>query len=489
METLKQLDKRIRSGAGHEVRALLKDYSPKDRGEWETIANLAWRSGTPDVGLRLLGTLVRSSTRATPLVSEGEMAEYSACLIWLGLEDEGLMHLEHLSVKANPKVLLYRALGLVSQWRYAESVRPLEDYLKAEGVSDYQRLVAQVNLLAAFVAERRVEEAEQLFSRLTHVNETEENHFLLANCYELGAANLVMAGRWREAEARLSSAAASLPDRDSREYFYIRKWKAVLELLRSPDSEAAREALRSARETARQQADWESVRDADRFLAIASSDEALFLKLYFGTPFASFREKLVQFFPRKVDLPEAYRRDFGSSAEVIDLLVADSALARAFQSARVTLRLMHTLCSDFYVPLTVPKLHFGLFPGEFFNPASSPKRVHQAILRLRKILEAEDIPLAVEEKDGQYSLVATKPCQLLIPRPGTEQKPYAGYLLKLRENWPQEGFTLKMAADYLDVKERTLSRMLSGAVDDGDLKREGKARATEYRFPEPDETE
>lgn len=482
------LEKLIRSGAAHAARAELKEYSPKTRGEWERYANLAWRCGIPDHGVRLLSPMARASTPGNPLLTPGEQAEYAACLVRLRVVEEGLMRLNALAPETLPKVLLYRALGLVSQWRYEESLTPLRAYISLDEVPPYQRLVARVNLLAALVAERKVEEAEEQFATLSSENRKANHALLLANSYELGAANLVMAGRWREAEKRLAIASEAVADKDSRDYNYIRKWKAILSLLRESGAEKAVGELSEVRRLAQSQGDWESMRDIDRFLAVGQGSEEMFLYVYFGTPFECFREKLVKFFPKRVEIPEQYSRDFGGGDEVVDVLTVDSEKSRALHATRVSFRLLQFFASDFYVPFSLPQLHFGLFPGEFFNPLSSPNRLHQAVLRLRSSLEAEGIPLGIEEDEGRYRLFPKRPCSLMVSRPGADRDPNAIFLLKLRQSWPQEEFTLKMASDYLGINLRTLSRLVSDAVQKGRLRNEGKGRASRYRFPEPDES-
>src|SRR5207302_175208 len=77
-------------------------------------------------------------------------------------------------------------------------------------------------------------------------------------------------------------------------------------------------------------------------------------------------------------------------------------------------RMLQSLALDFYRPLQLAELHERLYPREYFNPFSSPDRVHQAARRLRRWLQENRIPLGISEELGQYRLSSDRGCTVVV---------------------------------------------------------------------------
>lgn len=146
-------------------------------------------------------------------------------------------------------------------------------------------------------------------------------------------------------------------------------------------------------------------------------------------------------------------------------------------------RLLSILFADFYRPLRVAVAHHELFPDEYFNPASSGHRVHQAICRLRNELAARKIPLKIGEEEGFYRVSATRPLKVKLPGPreAVNLPALADYHL-LAQKWAEGEFSVRECVAFLKVSKRTTIRSLNRLVDAELAVRVGRSSATRYRL-------
>jgi hypothetical protein len=79
-------------------------------------------------------------------------------------------------------------------------------------------------------------------------------------------------------------------------------------------------------------------------------------------------------------------------------------------------RLMFLLCRDFYQPLSVVGAFSKLFPDEYFNPNTSPNRVHQFIRRLSNYFRKQGVAFKIDEMTGSYRLRLPDNTGILIPQ-------------------------------------------------------------------------
>lgn len=230
---------------------------------------------------------------------------------------------------------------------------------------------------------------------------------------------------------------------------------------------------------------WDTVRDCDRFRALATRDERLFLHLYFGTPHESFRAGLVRDFGESVEIPRSYPWELQGGGRAIDLVTgrAESS-APILKTGQVVHRVLTTLASDFYRPFRLATLFGRLYRGEFFNPTSSPLKVHQAMNRFKKWAKDAQFPIVVEEDSGLYRLAASAPCTLRVSgelREVSDAK--KGSLVQLRAFiGPESEFSAQLAAETLGVSASTALRILERALAEGELERFGSGNKVRYRF-------
>ena len=479
---LASYEEKIRSGKAAEVIASVREKIAHKRPARDLVlplAQLVRRAGAPGLSIQLLRPIVRPTGRRAEKASASEVCAYAAALVALGIQGEALRLLEGVSVKETPEPTLFKAYARIGQWDYASAIPLLEEYLRDSRPTDYQRLVAKVNLAASLVAEGESVAAESLLGEIYEKASSQNLALLKGNALELRAQNAIFASDWKAADGFLDEAFALLADKPYASSLYVRKWKAVSALLQSRASDANAAGVARVRQEAMDQGAWETVRDCDFFLGLATRDQNLIQKVYFGTPFASYRARVRKLAKLK-DLPTHF--DWGRGRKRIDLADRAGLLAVGLKPERLVTKLLLVLCTDLYKPFEVSGLHGWLFPEEFYDPQTSSMRIHQLMARLRAWVRERNLPIALSEKDGRYRI---EPTGLILELPvDLASDLRISSREKLAREFGSNSFTLSEAALRLRVPERTLSRQLGEWIESGAVLKYNRARATRYGFKE-----
>lgn len=486
-KTLLAWDELVRVGRGSEVARDLGEWKKgrPPRPLWQKFANIAWRVGLPLWGARLLATAVRPKGRkggekATP----EEIAEYAACLIKLGIWEEGLSLLGQVDKKQCPQVYLYEALARFRAWQFENAVTPLSQYVALMPADSYPQLVGKINLASAMVSLRKHREVSSLLEELCRRTQERGLQLLFANALEIQATNFILQGKYRQGEKSLSAAEGLLSDTSDVYAFLIKKWKVSLFFLEAPDAPAHRKSMMALSQEALARKNWELHRDCERILAIHAQDEPKLWRLYFGTPYESFRRTLA----REAEMappPISYAHHLGpkgGSPPRINIETASVVKGRPILKVGQAMhRLLQAMASDFYRPFRLEELFSKVYAKEIFFPNSSPAKVYRVILRLRERLARAKVPLGIVENDGWYSLQSERGCQLIVTEGGYADR-RSLQLSSLRRRWEGKPFSVQEAAAVLEMPPRSVVRMLARAVEDGELVRVGVRRGTRYHF-------
>lgn len=456
------------------------------------VATLSRRSHLPFYSIRLLNPYVRLLHPGVSLASAPEKAEYAVSLSQIGAVEEAIELLKGIDTQKYPDVLLFKSFALIERWNYKDSIELLKEYTKRSDISEYQKLVGEVNLAAAFVHEGAYHDSKQLLLRLMHETERNDYRLLHGNVLELLAQNSIQNEEWNEAEEFLKKASHALSGSESVYDLLVRKWKAILDLLKTKGSLASISRLKVIRDEALYKEQWEIVRDCDSYLAIMSLDKELFLKVYFGTPNALFRKGLFDKMKGTEPPPEQYewrvphhpqksREDTTTEmANKLDLSTGKTDREGVLELGRLLHRLIIALASDFYRPIRIASLHSEIYRGEYFNPDSSPQRVHQAIKRFKKWCVQCNVPLKIVEKRGTYSLFSTAPFSISIHLGFDVSSKQELLIQRFKNKWGSERFSSRDVCGLLDISPTSSRRLLSSLRKQGMIESVGSGVKTTY---------
>lgn len=485
-ESIQKIDSLVKSGnlvtAGRCLKLIR--FRKCTHSERLKLSELARRLGDPLKTIRLLNPIVRSSSKMKAKPTPQEEVIYAAALIKIGASSEALGILKKLPSKVVPQSLLYQSHALFTYWQYRDAIPLLKNYIELER-DEYQKIVGKVNLAAALVQEYRHSESEPVLrDLLTQTKQLGLKNFE-GNTLEIFAQQEIQKRAWIQAETYLDEAHSLLLHSGGLDEFFVRKWKTILALLKSPKNMTAIRDLTRLRYEAQKRKHWETLRECDRFLALATCDETLFLKVYFGTPFSSYRHKLISEFPSKVKIPENYILCFGNgSSEPLRILRGKRINSgEPLKVGQLKHRLLRTLISDFYRPARVASIFSSLYPGELFHPVGSSSRIHSAIKELRTWFQKNKIPLGIKENEGAYQIVPkSDSCAIEIPTPEWwVENPYSR-IGELRVMVLDMNFSALTASQRLGVPRRTAHYLLKRGIDSGLIIRMGRGPNTRYKF-------
>lgn len=417
MLNFSDIEAHLRAGRIPAATALLREIPLKDLGREEALkfANLCRRVGLVMRGLRALAPVVRGESGVKDgAVKPVEWAEYAVLLQRSGAIGEALRIWNSRDMKNAEGFGLQRALCHFNVWEHARAIPHLDEAYRL-APTDYDRLIVRVNLAAAHLYAGNFANAQKLAGELRRDLAGTPNQRLWANAMELEAQALSESGLWSEAEGLLRQALVLLGNSTTTDQLFIRKGLAQVTAFATGDEKPLLEFRREA--IAREH--FESVRDTDRLLLHLRFDEKRFRYLYFGTPWAAYRERLVRqlgyepeesFFQRGPDDAGAaldlgrgeFFRSTGAKAEVV--------------AGGKSLSLLRALGRDFYKPANGIGLFSEVYVDENFDPDSSMNRVHQLLRRTRDLLAEQDLPLWIEARRPRFRLRWEEELRVFFPR-------------------------------------------------------------------------
>lgn len=457
------LDQALKAGRVAEVREALEDLNTSALpGNLRLkFANLCRRVNLPSKGLRILDW-----HNASP----EELAEYAVLLQRSGATREALRILGRLNSSSRPEVLLYQAFCHFNLWQYEPAIPLLEKYLTFP-LDEYARAVGKINLAAALSGVQRLND-EHIAALLTEFRAKNYTR-LLANALELGAQNHLFSGNLAKAKENIHEAEEILKASASLDGIFVRKWRAAIECVEKSDPAP----LKAFRAEAEKLGDWESVRDADLLSLRVKFEWDLFDRVYFGSPFSGYRERVKLMLGKG---PRSSQFVLGpQNAPAFDIKSGTFAGQVAIKPGSQTHKLIDVLFRDFYKPFNVGGLFSELFNGEHFDIESSPARVHQAVKQARKTLKNSDIDLEIVSENNLFSIKIAGHLQVIIPLEREERSPNQILLELLRASGKQE-FSAADARELLGISAGQFKTFAAWAIEDEKLEKFGAGSATRY---------
>ncbi|MCC7441861.1 MAG: hypothetical protein IT285_09515 [Bdellovibrionales bacterium] len=460
------------------------------------LANIAWRLEMPEKALSLLARHVRSHGRKAA-ADKFEKMEYGVALIEAGAYDEGFELLGELTPSDFPELLLFRSFYHFHRHDHAAAIPLLEELIMIPGrPGPNGKLNAKIFLASALEhADADLGRAAHLLEEVIAASTPSIHGYAHRNALLILAQVRVHQGLLDEAERALAGLESVC--RSEKNIFgtlLLPKWRAILALRRASSAADRREAalaLEAIRAGLRGTPNEWRARRCDAELARCAGDRDAFLRAYFGTPALRYREKIAR--ELGFEVPDSYRFTLfskpGSEAPVVVSAIdgINTAGAARLPTGGAPQRLFRALCADFYRGLRIAEICEALYPGEYFNPQSSPLRAQQVIRRLRDWFRQAGVPLVLTTRANVYRLEATAPCEIEVPSPSVKRAPRHALLLGLIERFGLGWFTAGDLAAARGMSSRSSLRLLKQALEAGFLERKGRTRGASYRVqPSPE---
>lgn len=484
MNLSQELDQLVKQGKTAEVRSRLQRKLPPKlpRGQLKSLASICRRVGLANRGVVLLNRVVRGTGSQAPNPTQEEVVEYATCLVHAGAPEEALELLEGISGDEYPAAMMAEVFARVARWNYGPTIPILERYLDHSEPEPYQKLVAKANLGAAHLALGQYETAAKLLGPLELATRKGGYALLQGSTIQLLAQSQLFLGEWDQADESLDRALRLFSRTGGVQVLLVNKWKVFMELLREGYCASSARKLRDLRKRAEELSQWETLRECDRFEATAKRDELLLTHLYYGTEWDPYRKRILASFGSRLKIPGEYEWVLKGGKTSARLQVWDGAWEGTGAQPKPNQgihRFIQVLSRDFYRPLRLPELHSRLFPDEYYNPFTSPKRVHRLLGRLRQWLEEQEVPLEVLHEGDRYRWKPTGPIALGLKDPTVEMDPRLEWL---RTRFADRPFSSAELSEQMGQSRATAQRLLNDFHGRGLVERVRGGRKTQYRL-------
>lgn len=482
-----QVDTMIRQSKVAAARALLVQIIPREipRSMVALMARLTRRTRMNYLTLRILKPIIQAEALFSTPATEEELALYAGALIRVGGRKQGLKILAELNSDKNPEIFLFQMDAYFSEWNYLKAIPLLKKYLKSPLINNYQKLIGQLNLAAAYVFEGRLGPALDLLVNIRADCKFKGYHLLYANSLELSAQISLAQKKFQQAHCELELASTILGNEKGIYQFFLKKWIAIGNFMENPLDPNGIKNFDALRFEAQEMQDWEGVRQIDFYQALITDDSQLYLRWMASTPYKNYRKILRQKFKNPPALPLEFRIRRGGLIDenVPSLNITSACFANSqLRTGGLVHRLLILLSHDFYRPLPLGEVFSRLYEDEYFDSETSPDRVRSVAKRLSAWFIEQKIPLSIQTNRQSLSLCALGPIDLVISNHDEEISRGSCRLDTLRNKIKSKWFSVAEATLTLGLSLRSTQRVLTLSIEQGDLKFQGKGRARRYRF-------
>lgn len=485
-EVIEDFEGQIRAGQGAVVKKQLNEigFSNIPRNQFSALANIAVRVGAAAFALKLLGREVKKSNFRDSGLDLNERVEYAGALSSIGAYPEARRILADLDGSKAPKVFLYNAFAHFNEWNYFDAIPMLEKFIQLTD-SEYQNRVGRVNLCAALVYCNDLESALGKLEGLGAELQRDKQFFLFGNVLELKAQCFLGMKNFKQCEKVLVESEKLLSSTGSFSEMFTKKWFAVSQLMQS--NPEGRELLKAVEKMARSANHYETLRECDFFQGVYCAEDSLLKKVYFGSPFSSYRKKISRTAKNFEPGTDSYDWQVGTDTDSLDekprlikRLDGRNPIGDIEPDAALH-NLQKLLFSDFYAPWRIGTLFSRLFPEEHYDVQSSPNRIYQLIHRLNEAAVEASLPVRFESDGYGFRVTSKSHFQITVSAFTEIQNRLGSQILLLKENFGLEVFNSRQAQTLLGKSQSQVSEILAEARSKG-LKKTGGGRATKYFF-------
>jgi hypothetical protein len=443
------------------------------------FARQARRLEHPEFGFRLLAPLVRpADPRAAPKPTPRECVEYAGLLQAIGSLDEALQLLRAQDPEKVPEAVLYQAYCHMNRWNSQEAADCLKTYLQFEVEPDL-RLNAKINLASSLMGIPNYSVALEAVRECIDEAERSEHTRLLGHCH-LIEANIHLAQReTRRARRSLALAEPILGVGVAHDRRMLAQRFACLEAFET----GRPETLLQYRPQALASGDWIALRETDFEILMVEFDQRRFNFLYFGTPFPAYRARI----RRELGVePHTDTYVYGAlGSPCLDLRTGKIDNGPELNSGKKVHQILNVLLRDFYAPARLGTMFAELFPGDYFDVATSPGRVHQVLSRARQFLKENSLPIQLRERGGYYSLEIVHPFSFRVSLERTTRGTNELSMERLSQAFGEAQFRAAEGRALLTLSASGFKKLMAWALENGAVERTGANRQTRYRLTSP----
>lgn len=471
LQVLKELTRILRNYPAQPLKALRPG-----------LARIANRNHAYVLALRILHPIIRADRDNTLEASAEALNIYATSLMWIGALEEAQNTLHR--IKGSTDALLTEAFIYFAQWDYQKSIPLLLKYVNSGSISLYQKLVGQINLLAAFIAIGKLKEAKAVFAPLVSELKANPNYKLLyGNCLELRAQIEILEGQFEQALKFLNESQACLADQPGRYLLYVNKWRALAQLGLTPDDASALQNLIKVKAEATALKNWETIRDCDFHLARLQKDQNMLQRILLGTPYEGYHSRVQSLFGISLAVSKKLEYCPGLVTEIptrcgLDL---NNITDNSFLTS-TSWPLLQTITKDIYRPPRMGVVFSALYPKEFFDPFTSPQRVRNSLFRFNEWSENHNCDFRIQIEGGDFQLKGPSQVSVICTQRDRPLESWQAALKVFKTRNDSRSFTSQDLACILGITQRSALNILQKAISSKKIQKMGQGKNSRYIF-------
>ncbi len=446
------------------------------------LARIANRNHAYVQALRILHPIIRNEREDIAKASPDALNVYATSLMWIGSLEEAEKILQR--IKGGVDSLLTQAFIYFAQWEYQKALPVLIKYINSEKISNYQKLVGQINLLAAFIATGNLMQAKNLsLSLLPILRENENYKILYGNGLELRAQIEILENSFEEALVTLNESEKVFADQPGRYLLYVNKWRALCHLGLNPKDSSALLALATVKKEALRLRNWETLRDCDFHEARLTNNIELLQRILLGTPYKGYHDRIQSVFA--IGLGESRELIFCPANPKTTPQQISLNLDRICDNSFLTSTswpLLQLMTKDIYRPPRMGVVFSKLYPAEFFDPFTSPQRVRNSIFRFNAWSDTTDCDFKIKIVEGDFQFDSPSEAVISCTRQLKALDSWQAALKFFKIDNNSKSFTAAELAKKLGITQRSAQNILQKALQAKKVEKMGVGKSTRYIF-------
>ncbi len=349
----------------------------------------------------------------------------------------------------------------------------------SQGKDEYKQKVSELNLCACLTycgqwleAEHRARQLERYFSQSDY-------KLLAANTKELLGQIYIHTNQWQAARKILTEARQLMIGNNKLYSLFIDKWLLVCEI---KTGRASKTEVMEFIARAEDLNHFHSVREILFYWGLLNNDLLLLEKIYFSTPYQSYREMIESRTGISFNLPSCdWNGQFfsHSSQQVMDLTRSPF---KGINFSNQEFILLKALCENILEPQSISSLFYNVYPEEYFDPEYSPAKTYKVLQRLRTKLSSLSPSLPIENLNGKYRLQPHPEMAIRLVNPQNHQGLESINLLQLASRYQDRPFSRTEVMESFNLKKSTAVRLLKNLQQDKKIIKLGQGPASCYQI-------
>lgn len=415
--------------------------------------------------------------------------EYVTALFFLGCRQRAFKLTQDLVDKNHPGSDFLMAIGNLKNWDFKKSSEFWLRHLDNTHLDQYQILVAKINLAFCFNEAGQAKESLQLCNELIADSFCQNSKRVFLNAQQIRCQALIQLNDYDQAFKSLNNLEAELRFFSSEEKNSFHRWKSICQYRLGGDKETLFSSLQTLYDDSLKNKQYELARACHFHIGDLLDDHIILQENYIGTPFSEYQDKLLKKHPFLKEVSSfnkcyhAGKENFSKNNNLrfLDLESGQLDDLDFIEPGSVPHKVIKSLYSDFYRPLSVYEVFELVFPDEVFNPDSGFTKIRSNIYRLNNILKSQNLGLEIHSRKKTFYLLGEGPvevkCKIHYKEIIAEKE--WGQLIEL---FPEGNFKSKEMREKLEIGEKKGAKILQRFLDEGKLDKLGNGPNTRYRI-------